>query len=109
MTSTVTRAAEVVSTNILLAAVTRLGVPLLLAGMLWLVSTVNDGDKRASLIEAKIASVEARVSAVEARVAEDGKSSAQMRSDIASLLATSAATLRAVERLERLQERPAAR
>ncbi len=100
MTSTVTRAAEAITSSILLAAVTRIGVPLLLAGMLWLLGSVVNGDKRVSLIEARLA-------AVETRVAEDSKSSAQMRSDISALLATSAATLRAVERLERLQERPA--
>lgn len=83
--------------NLLLAAVTRLGVPLMIPAVIYVVAQVVSADTRLQLIEQDLK----RVRDLEIRVARDAEITAQLRSDLAAMRASQDATLRAVERIER--------
>ncbi|MGG5819655.1 hypothetical protein [Falsiroseomonas sp. HW251] len=103
------RTLEAVAGSTALAALSRVGVPLLLAMVIWAGGALIALDRRAAVLEqgreGAAADVMRRLSALESADQRDREIIGQMRADLASLLAQQAATLRALDRVERALER----
>jgi hypothetical protein len=92
-----------------LTALSRIGIPLLLAGSAWGADHLIGIDRRVAVLEQQRAGLAEdmtrRLVALEVSDARDRETMTQLRSDVAALLAQQAATLRALDRVERALER----
>lgn len=107
---------EQVATSMLLQAINRLGVPLLMAGVTWMVVQAVALDRRVSLMERELDTHLSRVVRLEGfREADMERSSqrqqaitdvlATLRNDLAGIRADQSAMLRALTRLESITDR----
>lgn len=103
------RATEAIAGSTALAAISRIGIPLLLAVVGWAATVVVGLERRVAVLESGRAAVNEdlgrRLTAIEVTDQRDRETLTQLRSDVAALLANQAATLRALDRLERAVER----
>ena len=106
---------EQVATSMLLQAINRLGVPLLMAGVTWMVVQTVALDRRVSLMERELDTHLSRVVRLEGFREADMERSTQrqqaitdvlatLRNDLAGIRADQAAMLRALTRLESLSD-----
>ena len=92
-----------------LTVLSRVGVPLLLAGSMWGASNLIGIDRRVAVLEQQRSGMTEdmtrRLAALEMSDARDRETMTQLRSDVAALLAQQAAVLRTLDRVERALER----
>lgn len=107
--------ARVVAENTIVVAVSRvmmaLGVPLILASIFWVSSQIMTLDRRVSLVEYRKPEIERRLMEAESQARRNLEEQVrqtqrfgQIEAGIATLVAQQAATLRSVERIERLSD-----
>lgn len=106
-------ALERIAGSAALTALSRIGIPLLLAVSAWGASNLIAIDRRVAVLEQQRVGMTddltRRLSALEISDARDREVMTQLRSDVAALLAQQAAVLRTLDRVERALERREAR
>lgn len=92
-----------------LLVVSRIGIPALVGVSIWGGNALIGIDRRVSAIELSRAAIteerSRRINALEMSDARDREAMSQLRSDMSSIAAQQAATLRALDRVERALER----
>jgi hypothetical protein len=107
--------ARVVAENTIVVAVSRvmmaLGVPMILASIFWVSSQIVSLDRRLAVVEEQKPEVQRRLAEAELNARRNIEEQmrqtqrfGQIEAGIASLVANQAATLRSVERIERLTD-----
>ena len=101
--------ADRIAASAALTALSRIGIPLLLAVSAWGASNLIAIDRRVAVLEQQRAGLAEdmtrRLAALELSDARDREVMTQLRSDVAALLAQQAAVLRTLDRVERALER----
>jgi len=100
---------DAVAGSTALQAVSRIGIPLLLAAAAYGTTTLISLERRVAVLEQGrgdfAGEIVRRISSLETADARDRETMSQVRVDVAALLAQQAATLRALDRVERALER----
>lgn len=102
-------ALERIAGSAALTALSRIGIPLLLAGSAWGADNLIAIDRRVAVLEQQRVGMTddmtRRLAALELSDARDRETMTQLRTDVAALLAQQAAVLRTLDRVERALER----
>jgi hypothetical protein len=116
MTESIKRAAEALAGSTALSAINNFVVPLALACIVWLASTVTVLDREVAVIrearvqgradyDRRLADVGDEIGKLRDQAAKDREQVSNLRADVAGLKSDSQQMIRGLERLERFMER----